>query len=454
MILNLIGIERIYIIFVEINSVDLIQIIKTNWENYRFFLRNLSINVMFRFGNIVFNILSGLIISRTLLEANRGVYGLFITSLYLFNVALNLGFNASSLYYSQKNPEQLNSFLSSNIVLSLISSIVVWIAIVMFSQHFPFQDIRIVYLFSATYFTYSLSLIFRSFLAGKDFLLYANKLDLIFRGLFLVYVLLLYVSSSLTVFNVLIYLFFEYLFFGLFAYRKLNFKIWPLSFDFPFLKSLFFFNAKAFLYSLFIALLLRSDQFIIKKILGNFHVGIYSTCSSIIEQMGIIAALIATMYLPRFLEENRFDILLKKTNRILLLVFGISILIVVGVYIASPFIIQLYFKNNNPISIDTLRLLLIAFVFWSLFVVVSTLSLAIRIKKTNILTVLFALIINIVVNLIYVPIYGIKAAAISSGIAYALLFFFSYFDLFYLKKKNYLKKRENEFLDLEVEITQ
>jgi O-antigen/teichoic acid export membrane protein len=99
---------------------------------------------MFRFGNIAFNILSGLIISRTLLEANRGIYGLFITSLYLFNVALNLGFNASALYYSQKNPEQLKSFLSSNLVLSLVSSLLVWIAIVMFSQHFPFQDIRIV----------------------------------------------------------------------------------------------------------------------------------------------------------------------------------------------------------------------------------------------------------------------------------------------------------------------
>jgi O-antigen/teichoic acid export membrane protein len=250
---------------------------------------------------------------------------------------------------------------------------------------------------------------------------------------------------------VLVYLFFEYLLFGIFAYRKLNFKIWPLSFDFTFLKSLFFFNAKAFLYSLFVALLLRSDQFLIKKILGNFHVGIYSTCSSIIEQMGIVAALIATMYLPRFLEEKRFDILLKKTNKILLLVFGVSILIAVGVYIASPLIIQLYFKNNNPISIDTLRLLLIAFVFWSLFVVVSTLSLAIRIKKTNIITVLFALILNIVVNLIYLPIYGIKAAAISSGIAYAVLFFFSYFDLFYLKKKNYMKKQNQDFLDLEVQ---
>jgi O-antigen/teichoic acid export membrane protein len=406
---------------------------------------------MFRFGNIAFNILSGLIISRTLLEANRGIYGLFITSLYLFNVALNLGFNASALYYSQKNPEQLNSFLSSNLVLSLISSLLVWIAIVMFSQHFPFQDIRIVYLFSATYFTYSLSLIFRSFLAGKDFLLFSNKLDLMLRFLFLIYVLILYFLQALTVFNVLVYLFFEYLLFGIFAYRKLNFKIWPLSFDFTFLKSLFFFNAKAFLYSLFVALLLRSDQFLIKKILGNFHVGIYSTCSSIIEQMGIVAGLIATMYLPRFLEEKRFDVLLKKTNKILLLVFGVSILIAVGVYIASPLIIQLYFKNNNPISIDTLRLLLIAFVFWSLFVVVSTLSLAIRIKKTNIITVLFALILNIVVNLIYLPIYGIKAAAISSGIAYAVLFFFSYFDLFYLKKKNYMKKQNQDFLDLEVQ---
>jgi O-antigen/teichoic acid export membrane protein len=429
----------------------LIQIIKTNWETYRFFLKNLSINILFRFGHIAINLITGLIISRTLLEANRGIYGLFITSLYLFNVALNLGFNASALYYSQKNPEKLNSFLSSNLVLSLISSLLVWIAIIMFSQHFPFQDVRIVYLFSITYFTYSISLIFRSFLAGKDFLLFSNKVDFVLRFFFLVYVVVLYLLKELTVFNVLLYLFFEYLMYGIIAFKKLNFKIWPLSFDFVFLKSLFFFNAKAYLYMFFIALLVRSDQYIIKKMLGNFHVGIYSMCASITEQMGIISALIATMYLPRFLEEKRFDVLLKKTNKILLLVLGLSILIALGVYIATPMIIQMYFKNQNPVSIETLRLLLIAFVFWSLFMIVSTLSLAIRIKKTNIIAVFIALTINVIVNLIYIPIYGIKAAAISSAIAYAILFFIMYIDLFYLKKKNYLKKQNGDFTDLEVQ---
>jgi O-antigen/teichoic acid export membrane protein len=239
--------------------------------------------------------------------------------------------------------------------------------------------------------------------------------------------------------------------YGMIAFKKLNFKIWPLSFDFVFLKSLFSFNAKAFLYSLLVALLLRSDQYIIKKMLGNFHVGIYSTCASIIEQMGIVSALIATMYLPRFLEEKRFDVLLKKTNKILILVLGLSIFIATSVYITSPLIIQLYFKNQNPVSIETLRLLLIAFIFWSLFAIISTLSLAIRIKKTNIIAVFIALIVNVLVNLIYMPIYGIKVAAISSGIAYAILFLITYVDLFYLKKKNYIKKRDSDFLNMEFE---
>jgi O-antigen/teichoic acid export membrane protein len=288
-------------------------------------------------------------------------------------------------------------------------------------------------------------------LAGKDFLLFSNKVDFVLRFFFLVYVVVLYLLKELTVFNVLLYLFFEYLMYGIIAFKKLNFKIWPLSFDFVFLKSLFFFNAKAYLYMFFIALLVRSDQYIIKKMLGNFHVGIYSMCASITEQMGIISALIATMYLPRFLEEKRFDVLLKKTNKILLLVLGLSILIALGVYIATPMIIQMYFKNQNPVSIETLRLLLIAFVFWSLFMIVSTLSLAIRIKKTNIIAVFIALAINVIVNLIYIPIYGIKAAAISSAIAYAILFFIMYIDLFYLKKKNYLKKQNGDFTDLEVQ---
>lgn len=430
----------------------MIQIIKTNWETYRFFLKNLSINVLYRFGHIAINILSGLIISRTLLEANRGIYGLFLTSLSMFNVALNLGFNYSSLYYSQKNPEKLNSFLSSNLVLSLFSSFFVWIAIIMFSQHFPFQDVRIVYLFSATYFTFSISIIFRSFLTGKDFLLFSNKVDFVLRFFFLVYVVVLYLLNQMTVFNVLLYLIFEYLLYGLFAFKKLNFKIWPLSFDVKFIKSLFIFNAKAYLYSLGIALLVRGDQYLIKKMLGNFHVGIYSMCASITEQMGIVSALIATMYLPRFLEEKRFDVLLKKTNKILLLVLVISIFIAFGVYIATPFIIQMYFKNQNPVSIETLRLLMIAFVFWSLFIIVSTLSFAIRIKKTNIIAVFVALIINVIVNLIYIPVYGIKAAAISSSIAYAVLFLITYFDLFYLKKKNYIKKQDSEFLNLNNDI--
>ena len=391
-------------------------------EKYDRLLKIFTANFILRGGVIAINLGTGILMRNVLGEANSGLFGLFIGALVLFNTALNFGFNGSALYFAKKKPEKLHLYLTTNLIITVFSIVAIAFALFFTSFFFKFQSSALGIVFILCYIVYSFSLIYRSFLLGMNENLYMQKLDLFTRSVYGIFILVLYLFEYMSVLNLVIFMSLEYLVFTWMAYKKAKIKVWPLQWDMAFFKENILFNSKSYISGVLYITLLN---------------GIGGT---IIENMFMVTGIIVTMYIPKLLENEDYLQIINKSKKIALIIFVISIGMAGLVYIFAPFLYQIYFDKVNFEGANSLRVLLIGFVSLSLFILNYYIYFSVRLKKSLLTILAFGVALNLLLNYIYLPRYGIMASAWSSSICYTLVALLSVFDLYYLKKKNYIKK--------------
>lgn len=409
-------------------------------EKYDRLLKLFTANFLLRGCVILINLGTGILMRNVLGEANSGLFGLFIAALTLFNTALNFGFNGSALYFAKKKPEKLHLYLTTNLIITVFSIVVIVFALFFSSFFFKFQSSALSIVFILCYIVYSFSLIYRSFLLGMDENLYIQKLDFFTRSVYGVFILILYFFEIMSVLNLVIFMSLEYMVFTWLAHKKSQVKIWPLQWDMAFFRENILFNSKSYIAGVLYILLLKADQFIIKAFYNNHEVGVYGIGGTIIENMFMITGIIVTMYIPKLLENDDYIQIINKSKKLLGLIFAISIGMAGLVYILAPFLYQMYYDKINLEGSNSLRVLLIGFVSLSLFMLNYYIYFSVRLKKSLLIILGIGVVLNLLLNYVYLPKYGIIASARASSICYTLVALLSIFDLYYLKKKNYIKK--------------
>jgi O-antigen/teichoic acid export membrane protein len=403
-------------------------------------LKLFTANFLLRGGVVAINLGTGILMRKVLGESNSGLFGLFIGALILFNTALNFGFNGSAMYFAKKRPEKLHQYLTTNFIITLISIVVIVFALFFSSFFFKFQSSLLNIIFILCYIVYSFSQIYRSFLIGMDENLYMQKLDLFTRSIYGIFILILYYFEFMSVLNLVSFMCCEYALFTWLAHKKSNLKIWPLQWDMSFFKENILFNSKSYIVGVLYIILLKGDQFIIKAFYNNYQVGVYGIGGTIVENMFMVTAIISTMYVPKLLDNDDYLQIIQKSKKLLALIFIISVGMAGVVYIFAPFLYQMYFDKIDIEGTYSLRTLLIGFISLSLFIFNNYIYFSIRLKKSLIIILAIGVALNLLLNYIYLPSYGIIASAWSSSICYTLVAMLSIFDLYYLKKKNYIKK--------------
>lgn len=400
----------------------------------------LSWNVFYRCLLILSNLISGMILSRDLGDVNRGIFQLFNTSLGLFAIFFNFGLNSSAYYYANKKADSIRSYLASNIVLSCFSAVIIAMLLLLGSQYLNFRSNLISMIFIICYFVYSLSAIYRSFMVGIGHNLYLQKIDAGGRLSFLVFVVICHFLGCLSIPLVISFMVLEYIATSILSHRKINIDVWPLKIDLDLIKESYLFNGKSYLMSILIFLINRGDQYIVKYLQGNVQVGYYGIGNTIIENLGVVAALLATIYLSKFLSNDDLEWKLVKLNRLLPIVFFFSLGVAIVFYFVAPYLLEYYFKKQNDVAVQSFRILLIGYVFWSMCHLIFVVSASLRYKKSNIIILTVVVLLNLVLNYNFIPVYGILASAIASSLCYFLIFAFSYIDLYCFKLRNHRRK--------------
>jgi len=205
----------------------------------------------------------------------------------------------------------------------------------------------------------------------------------------------------------------------------LNRTRWDACFILPdkeFLKLIYTYGFRVFLSSLFILLLIRFDIILIRRMLSFNEVGIYSVAANIIEVLQVASNVVGGLLLVKLTDSDSLEQKWHIMRRMLLaflIVLGAANLtfVLVGRFILSAF----YGIAFVPVYSVYLWLIPASFClsFGSLF------NNYLNSKGFPIISIILpaiALLANIIMNLLLIPIWGIVGAAIATSVAYAWWF--------------------------------
>ncbi len=198
--------------------------------------------------------------------------------------------------------------------------------------------------------------------------------------------------------------------------KKYGFKI---SFDKRLFLKNFSFGLKSYLVAVLCFLILRSDLYLINIFGGLKDVGLYSVATNFFDGINLITASLALVLFPKmaFSKEKSYQVLLWGSKISLFLIVP-SILITIA--LAKPLIVLLFGLEFLP-AVTPFIILLVALIFWSLNIIANQYFASIGLPIYLILLWLGGFIFNLLLNIVYIPKFGIIAASFSSLATYAIL---------------------------------
>lgn len=187
-------------------------------------------------------------------------------------------------------------------------------------------------------------------------------------------------------------------------------------YDSDYLKKLLKRSLPFFISTLGVIIYMRIDQLMLKYYLGEFSVGIYSVGMKLSEMWYFIPTIIVSSVFPKLFKlKNKFP---KEFNdKVLILLRFLSFLSVLAIIFVSIFskeIINLIFGSEYSESASVLILHIWTGLFVSLGLVSSNWYIANGIEKTIMYKTIYSAIICVILNVLFIPKYGVVGAALST----------------------------------------
>jgi O-antigen/teichoic acid export membrane protein len=167
---------------------------------------------------------------------------------------------------------------------------------------------------------------------------------------------------------------------------------------------------------------MKIDQVMIKHILGNSDVGVYSVAVKLSEVWYFIPGLITISVFPaliRSYKKSMFEFE-KRMSRLYFFLFWLSIIISIFTSSLSSFIVEYLFGNQFAGSAPVLQIYIWSCVAIFIHLAIGKYILVKNQTKIYLLSTIFGAIINIILNLILIHKYGIVGSAYATLISYTL----------------------------------
>lgn len=185
--------------------------------------------------------------------------------------------------------------------------------------------------------------------------------------------------------------------------------------------------------SLSIILYMRIDQIMIKMMMDEYQVGIYSASVRFIEIFHFMPKIIMISFLPILLRSKNYNYQLTNLNSI---IFKISMIIMIIIFFGSNYLIETIYGKNYIESIFITKILCFSLIFVFFGVVNEHWYIKNSLQLNYAYNVFFGALLNVILNYILILNYGSIGAAISTIITYFFIIFI--FDFFSFKTKKLL----------------
>lgn len=398
-------------------------------------------HVSFTFGSramvLFLSFLTGVIVARTLGPAGKGLLAVIaMVGVTVVNLG-NLGIRTFNTYiFSNENVEK-NSVISNSFWAGLIIGIIFFIILSVLALNFPifFRNIPrsylLLYLVSLPFLFWSN--FFQGILIGEQKFRKFNIFIVIAQTINLVGVILLLLVFKLDVFYVVIWYVLVNIINALLPMGSVFIRNGlHLRLNLEVLKQALSYGVRIFLTGIFSLLILRIDLYMVNFFKGMAESGLYSLASTFGDVFFILPFSIVTVMFPKINAEDKSKKeSVAKYSRISF--FSVLILAIGTLLFIKLFIGLLYGQAFLP-SVQPILLLLPGLIFLSTATVLSQYFLSTKYPFKLTICWFLATILNIILNFIYIPQYGMIAAALSSTITYFLVFGFHYY-FFYKETK-------------------
>lgn len=374
-----------------------------------------------------FGFVSGVVLTRAIGAEGRGVYSLILTIVGLLSLLMGGGLNCSNIYHTGKDKEKAAIIFSNSILFGIGISILIWLMYYALPQKVVSLAFRGV---DENYINFTIFLVIITIFSSYFASIYLGLQEFTYYNLFS-----LVQSFSFLVLNVLFLYVFKYKVEGV-IYAWLLSSIISL-----FGSVLFIFNriqnlrfcpslaqlikglkvgGRAIIAALLAQLLMRANIFLINYFMDLKVVGIYSVALWVTEIMLKIPSIGGTVLFPKISsginEENvRLTIKLSK----LMGLFGIFISIVL--LASGNFLLPYVFGDEFKASYLVMVLLLPGMIGLSVNSILANFYAGKGYPFIVIWSTFAAFIINLILNLLLIPPYGLIGASISTSISYLLL---------------------------------
>ncbi len=371
-------------------------------------------------------LITSVIVARILGPEGRGLYAVAATIGAIGVQFGNLGLHASNTYYVARNRELLSTLVGNTIMVSFVLGGVgiglTCIAFVFCPELAPVHGSLLV--LSLVWIPFGLGcMLLQNLLIGIQHVHAYNKIELTTKIFGVGLVGLMVFLNKVTVERVflagLVALFISFLW--TFWYLLGETPNFPKP-SFVLFKENIRYGLKAYLAAFFAFLVLRLDLLIVKYMLGSEQAGYYSVAVNMAEMIYILPIIVGTILFPKLaaLTHIREKWFLTRKTCLNIGVGMVSILVIAGL-LAEPMVLLLYGKPFLPSILPFLWLLPGIFFIGLETVAVqflNSLGLPIAVVGAWALTCF----LNIGLNLMVIPTYGIIGASIVSSLSYAVVF--------------------------------
>jgi O-antigen/teichoic acid export membrane protein len=369
----------------------------------------------------VFGFLSSILIARLLGPEKQGAVKIITLLPTIMLTFMNFGFDSAVLYFSAKE----KCFRTIN---SLINKITLWFfaivavvgpAVILLGRNY-FADIPLPYLFAAlllvplNFYQSTQTALIRS----ENLYMKYNLINSVKQAVFFVVILAIIFCKSIWVVIAANYVM---VFVGI-VMCKINVRHVDRQESRPYLKDMLKYGGKSYVSNIVNFLNYRFDLIYMKPFVSLGSLGIYSVAQTLSETIWMIPNSVSVVLLPRLAamdEEEKKGMSLRVCRYVATIMFAISVL---AIWLCAYLFPLVYSKKYND-SILPFRILMIGTFLMTYGKILGNAIAGYGKPEKNIAANIAGSLSNVVLNLIFIPRFGIIGAAISGTISYSILSF-------------------------------
>jgi len=396
-------------------------------------------------------------IARLLGAEGRGAYALYQNSVQLAGVWLGFSLSSTIIYFTQQGEMNTSRLLGNAIILLLLStllSMTVLLVLYLYDHHnIIYSDSRyffiVALIFGLHFFFSQNTALWNAYLNAKGFFTFASMANIITLTLHLLFAIILYfiISSknpllTLLIGNLIIYILQSIVLF-LYSIHKTNIRPQFAILPTVFLYKIIIFGGLAYLCNAIQFLSYRLDIWILDHYHSSKLTGIYALTVSLAQMVWLIPQSIATVF---YAQASGKDISFIKDFMYKYTPLAVYSCILLGVMASMFFMLfaSILFGNEFIEIGPYILVLLLGLIPFSIVIMAGSFFAAMGKVNINLFIAIIAFIIVLVLDLLWIPIYGIWGAIAATIISYlasvigAIYYLFKYklnlIELFNLSK--------------------